>query len=134
MLNSKLTKIKYLGNEIKSIEENFIGSRKKGFKIMYTNEMVENIILAIPNSNAKFIGWIIKRMDYWNITFPEKRNEIAKLLNIDIKSLQRAIKFWKERNVIRTNGNSFMLNPKIINRVVPEQENLIFEKYNKFQE
>lgn len=122
---------KYTG-EVKQVIEITKETDRNGFMVTYILALADALEL-IGSKKTKILGYILENMDYNNILYISNR-KLAKECEVSTSTISLTLKALREADIISTQTNLIMLNPKLGNKVSKAKEQALMIRFKEIKE
>lgn len=118
--------------EIKKVVEITEEVTRQGFNITYANFLVKALDL-IGGKKINVLTYIIENMNYENVLYISNR-KLANECNVSLQTVSSTLKILRNNNIISTETNLIIVNPKLIHQGNQDKEKYIMFKFKQVKE
>lgn len=117
--------------EVKEVVEITKEVERNGFMITYILTLAEALDL-VGNKKIKVLSYILENMDSNNLLVASNR-KLAKECGVSASTVCETLKILRDADIITTQTNVIMLNPKLANKVSKNKEQALMIKFKEIK-
>lgn len=118
--------------EVKQVIEVTKEVGRNGFMITYILTLADALEL-VGSKKTKILSYILENMDSNNILYASNR-KIAEKCEVSVGTVSTTLKILREADIISTQTNLIMLNPKLGNKVSKAKEQALMIRFKEIKE